>query len=314
MSTRTTRRLLATGTAAATVTVLGFGAHASAATGDQVRPCAPGQVTATSHTSDPSAGQRHSTVTFTAVSGVSCTMAGPVSSVGFQRGGGPMKVPTRSAHAPRTPILLDAGHYAQFDTSSSNLDGPGVTPNSMTFSVANSGGDLGFQIPWHGPGLTGTVRISSIHGMIDDKTVGPYGYKGLQLGMSKQEAEQTGLITDPEKIGACTWYYLKPSEGKPNPGDGVVISPTRGVVNIPGTDVTHTPEGISMGSISDHAGSTDAQIAAVYPQRTVDPDQPFTVYDAPAPGNASAHYVLAMGDDHRVKDMSLASNDGGGCF
>lgn len=159
----------------------------------------------------------------------------------------------------------------------------------------------------------GAVQVSAIH-RIDGESVGPFGYKGLSLGMTEQQAVRTGLITGREAIGSCTWYYLKSTEGQSNPGDGVVISPARGVVNIPGTDTTHTPEGISMGSIDDHAGSTAAQIAAAYPDRTTDPDQPITVYNAPTPGNADAHYVFAMGEDGRVKDLALTSNADGGCF
>lgn len=147
----------------------------------------------------------------------------------------------------------------------------------------------------------------------DERTLGPNGYQTLKLGMSKKEAVATGLITDPEKVGDCTWYYLKPSEGAPNPGNGVVISPTRGVVNILGTDKMHTPEGITMGSVDDDEGSTADEIENSYLKYTVDKTGPVTTYTAPAPGNKEAHYLFALGDGDKVKDMALATDDDGGC-
>ncbi len=141
-------------------------------------------------------------------------------------------------------------------------------------------------------------------------TLGPKAYKSLKLGMPKRKALKTGLLRDPEKIGACTWYYLQPSEGAPNPGSGVVIHPRRGVVSIPGTQKMHTPQGIRMGSVGDHAGSRARAIKRRYDRYAVD-TTPFPIYTAPTPGNRKAHYVFAMGNDHRVKDMALTLNKNG---
>lgn len=144
-------------------------------------------------------------------------------------------------------------------------------------------------------------------------TVGPKAYKTLRLGMSKRRAVATGLITDPQRIGRCTWYYLERSEGRQNPGDGVVVSPTRGVVNIPGTQRTHTPEGIRMGSVDNHRGSLVRRIEHEYPDYSVDKSGPTPIYTAPTPRNRSAHYTFAIGEDHRVKDFTLTRNRDGGC-
>lgn len=144
-------------------------------------------------------------------------------------------------------------------------------------------------------------------------TLGPEGYEGLDLGMTEDEALATGLITEPEQIGECTWYYLDPSAGEQNPGSGVVISPTEGVVSIPGTQRMQTPEGITMGSVDNDRGSTTEQIENAYDRYTVDKTGPVPIYTAPTPGNDDAHYIFAIGEDDRVKDMGLTADDDGEC-
>src|SRR5699024_11639482 len=94
----------------------------------------------------------------------------------------------------------------------------------------------------------------------DASTLVPDGYKSLELGMSEEEALATGLITDRQQVGDCTWFSLKKSEGEQNPGSGVVVSPDRGVVSIPGTQSLNTPEGITIGSVNNDKGSTTEQI------------------------------------------------------
>ncbi len=147
----------------------------------------------------------------------------------------------------------------------------------------------------------------------DASTLGPDGYKSLELGMSEEEALATGLITDRQQVGDCTWFSLKKSEGEQNPGSGVVVSPDRGVVSIPGTQSLNTPEGITMGSVNNDKGSTTEQIENAYDVYTVDKTGPVPIYTAPAPGNSEAHYIFAIGDDDRAKDLGLTADDDGGC-
>lgn len=147
----------------------------------------------------------------------------------------------------------------------------------------------------------------------NENTLGPNGYKSLELGMSEDEAIATGLLADRQEIGECTWFYLDPAEGEQNPGAGVVVSPTHGVVSIPGTQSIQTPEGITMGSVHNDAGSTTEQIEDGYDKYTVDKTGPVPLYTAPAPGNPEAHYLFAIGDDDRAKDMALTTDDDGGC-
>lgn len=146
-----------------------------------------------------------------------------------------------------------------------------------------------------------------------ENTLGPDGYKSLELGMSEDDAVATGLLTDRQEIGDCTWFYLDPAEGEQNPGAGVVISPTHGVVSIPGTQSNQTPEGITMGSVNNDEGSTTEQIEDGYDKYTVDKTGPMPIYTAPAPGNPEAHYIFVIGDDDRAKDMGLTADDDGEC-
>lgn len=146
-----------------------------------------------------------------------------------------------------------------------------------------------------------------------ESTLGPDGYESLELGMSEDDAIATGMLTDRQEIGECTWFYLDPAEGEQNPGAGVVISPTHGVVSIPGTESNQTPEGITMGSVNNDEGSTTEQIEDSYDKYTVDKTGPTPIYTAPTPGNSDAHYIFAIGEDDRAKDTGLTADDDGGC-
>lgn len=181
----------------------------------------------------------------------------------------------------------------------------------ITTSLAAAGISALVLAPTAAEALTAVDGDSSASAA--ESTLGPDGYKSLQLGMSEEEAVDTGLLTDGEKVGACTWFYLDPSEGAQNPGAGVVVSPTHGVVSIPGTESTQTPEDITMGSVGTETGSTTEQIEDSYDRYTVDKTGLLPLYTAPTPGNSEAHYLFAIGDDDRVKDMALTADDDGEC-
>ncbi|WP_157235859.1 hypothetical protein [Brachybacterium sp. P6-10-X1] len=181
----------------------------------------------------------------------------------------------------------------------------------LTTSLAAAGIAALALAPTAAEGLTAVDGGSSASAA--ESTLGPDGYSSLELGMSEEEAVDTGLLTDRQEIGACTWFYLDPAEGEQNPGAGVVVSPTHGVVSIPGTQSTRTPEGITMGSVAEATGSTTEQIENGYDRYTVDKTGLLPLYTAPAPGNSQAHYIFAIGDDDRVKDMALTADDDGGC-
>lgn len=143
-------------------------------------------------------------------------------------------------------------------------------------------------------------------------TLGPTGYRSLRLGMSRAEALGTRLLTDPVEIGHCTWYHLRPSEGSQAAADGVVVSPDRGVVNIPGTSTSQTPRGVTRGPVGGGYGTPLSQVVAVYPRGRLASNG--FVYTAPVPGNPAAHYTMALDQLGRVDDLALTSDDTGGCL
>jgi len=135
-------------------------------------------------------------------------------------------------------------------------------------------------------------------------TIGPDGYKGLHLGQTAAEAEATGLLVD-RQPGECTRYYLNPSEGTQNPGGGVWIDQRVGLVFVSGTERTHTPEGITMGSTLD-------QVREAYPQLRPVPPTDY-VYTADVPGHPGANYRFAVDEQQRVRDYGVNADDMGTC-
>ncbi|GAA0453087.1 hypothetical protein Ade02nite_01200 [Paractinoplanes deccanensis] len=74
--------------------------------------------------------------------------------------------------------------------------------------------------------------------------LGPTGIGKLQIGMSRAEAEATGLVVAGEGEDGCGSWYLN-LEGA---GDSTVGYTSRGVVSIPAFGKVATPEGIRIGS------------------------------------------------------------------
>lgn len=139
----------------------------------------------------------------------------------------------------------------------------------------------------------------------DDRTIGPAGYKDLRLSMPEYRASSTGLLTDRQDNGQCNFYYLRSSEGKPNPGGGVFVSETNGVVMIAGTDKTHTPEGIGF-------GTPFHQVDDAYPELTP-ADGMDWIFETSVPGNPDAKYRFAFSESGKVSDFALTAKDTGGC-
>lgn len=138
----------------------------------------------------------------------------------------------------------------------------------------------------------------------DTATIGPEGYKGLHLGQTSAEAEATGLLVD-EQPGECTRYYLNPSEGQQNIGGGVWIDRNAGLVFVSGTERTHTPEGITM-------GSTLEQVRQAYPNLRPVPPSGY-VYTTEVAGHPNANYRFAVDDQQRVRDYGVHADDMGTC-
>ncbi|MBB4675079.1 hypothetical protein [Crossiella cryophila] len=118
--------------------------------------------------------------------------------------------------------------------------------------------------------------------------IGPTGYGALRLGMTKEQAEATGLIkpnAKAESDSGCLGYDYA-GKAKPAGFYTVVISKTKGVVRIHGRGDERTPEGIGVGApVSDFdkvytdSGTTHGAVG----ERVV-----------AAPGNAAANYWFIM--------------------
>jgi hypothetical protein len=79
------------------------------------------------------------------------------------------------------------------------------------------------------------------------RVLGPTGLGRLQIGMTTQTAEATGLVEAGEGDRDCGSWYLKPDVK----GDAVAGWSSRGVVSIAAYDRIATPEGIRIGSTLD---------------------------------------------------------------
>jgi hypothetical protein len=131
-------------------------------------------------------------------------------------------------------------------------------------------------------------------------TLGPTGYGVLQLGMSRQQSQATGLITgytDPGADQGCPFAMLK---GAPDNHDmtGIVMfaRSTGGLVLIGAYGSMATPEGIRI-------GSTGKAVHVDYPDALIrDPggDNEYGDYFAPIERNPNAEYRILVQQSHVV--------------
>lgn len=140
----------------------------------------------------------------------------------------------------------------------------------------------------------------------DEAVLGPVGYKTLHLGQSQPDAEATGLLVDKQVGETCTYYSLHPDEGQHNPGSGVFVERSKGVVVIGGTSLSHTPEGITL-------GTPRADVEAAYDELTpVPPHDWIVTTDVPGDDTGST-YRFAFDEDGVVSDFALEAADTEGC-
>jgi hypothetical protein len=138
--------------------------------------------------------------------------------------------------------------------------------------------------------------------------LGPAGFGELKLGMTRQQAEATGLIApfqDQTVSGACSGR----SQLRGAPAEeGVVFHHEQlGVAVIVAYADVKTPEGIGIGSSAD-------DVFRAYPdwKSFSDPGERTGRGGAKVPGNAKASYLISI-TNAVVTDLTLAYN-GHNCF
>ncbi|WP_436493547.1 hypothetical protein [Actinokineospora sp. HUAS TT18] len=123
--------------------------------------------------------------------------------------------------------------------------------------------------------------------------LGPDGFGGLKLGMSRDQALATKLITDVPASTSCAVHKLKAGD------TGVFISARLGLAAIAYPAGARTPEGIG-------AGATLPAVKRAYPKLDAIPSG----YFADVPGNPAARYVLFVdGDKVKAVDLELKAQD-----
>ncbi|XVV12637.1 hypothetical protein ACQP2X_49000 [Actinoplanes sp. CA-131856] len=123
---------------------------------------------------------------------------------------------------------------------------PVVTTSSPSPSATSATPSRTSTKPKSPPAKTsGPPKIARVIGPVT--VLGPTGLGKLQIGMSKEEAEATGLVVAGEGEGGCgSWILDLPNAGGPTVG----YSPL-GVVSIPAYGKVATPEGIKITSSLD---------------------------------------------------------------
>jgi hypothetical protein len=172
--------------------------------------------------------------------------------------------------------------------------------NSVTTGVADdvssygAPGDSGFVGDWDGNG-TDTLGVRVEQG---SRVLGSTGLGALHLGMSRDQAQATGLVApfryEPNSPGCL---YRSELRGVPADSDaGTVFHSTElGVATIDAYPGVQTPEGITI-------GSSMAAVLQAYPGVATDASPGRVV--VPVPGNPAAGYRIAFIDD-RVAQLTL---------
>lgn len=191
-----------------------------------------------------------------------------------------------------TGLLLGAMLVALAGCGSGSQPAP-TTPVAESPPIATS------PAPQTAPGTTSATAPEAA-------TLGPDGVGALKLGMSKAEAEASGLVTGvvAGSDGTCGGPEDGSLKGGASPdGDDIAgrlfFSATTGkLVAIYAHAGIATPEGIGL-------GSTQAELVAAHSDWQQLDSEPGWVA---VPDNPQAHYRISIVDD-RVFELSLDSND-----
>ncbi|RKS68165.1 hypothetical protein BZB76_6413 [Actinomadura pelletieri DSM 43383] len=168
----------------------------------------------------------------------------------------------------------------------------------VVVSACGSGGsDAGPTAAASPSSAGGTPSASASPGTAPDGPVflGPTGYGTVQLGMSRDKAESTGLITvktEPPGAMGCGTFDLRKFPQKKSSAGGY-FSAELGIASIFAVEDMRTPEGIAL-------GSSTAEVEKAYPKLRKGPNASFTV----VPGNPKAVYTFLI-DGGRVQELVL---------
>lgn len=123
-------------------------------------------------------------------------------------------------------------------------------------------------------------------------TLGPYGYRGVRLGMTAKQAKATGQIVLKRRDGCTGWDY----KAHPNPSDevSIYISTKRGVAVIFAPKGVQTPRGIGV-------GATLRKVKKAYPGVR----EGFNGWHVTVPGNRKAAYYFGVNERGKVEALGL---------
>jgi hypothetical protein len=139
---------------------------------------------------------------------------------------------------------------------------------------------------------TATATVTAAESAAAAKsTFGPFGYRGIKLGMSAKKARATGKISRVSSGGTCsTWRFRTP------PRASLGISKRlRAVAYIEAPRSARTPRGIGI-------GSTRKQMKQAYPKVRRSPSG---VFYAPLPRNPKGDYIFVL-SGRRISQMVMA--------
>ncbi|WP_327002963.1 hypothetical protein OHA72_49065 [Dactylosporangium sp. NBC_01737] len=144
------------------------------------------------------------------------------------------------------------------------------------------------------PSTTAAASAGPSTGATATPTLGPLGYGALRLGMTKEQALATGLVTAFDESGCPQAHVKGLREGQ----GWVVLSPRLGIAAIQAWPTLATAEGV-------RAGMSAVEVRRIYPNMdTADGDLANGRHYPKVPGNDKAVYRIAT-HDGKVSDVTL---------
>ncbi|MEV4134068.1 hypothetical protein AB0J72_18095 [Dactylosporangium sp. NPDC049742] len=189
-----------------------------------------------------------------------------------------------------TAIVAAALLLSACTSSPERKSGDAAPAGATTASPATSAATASPTATSAAPSTPAATKTSATTTLV----LGPQGYGALRLGMTREQAVATGLLTPFEDAG-CPQAFIK---GRPAGQGRVFLSPERGISAIWGWPTLSTAEGLRAGmSVTDARG--------LYPNWTVG-DGTFAEgrHYAKVPGNEKAVFRIGT-SDNKVDSVTL---------